>query len=50
MIIYETFLILNGVGFTVGEEVKYPMYLALAAGELSEENFTTWLRNNTAAI
>ena len=46
----ETFLILNGVGFTVGEDEKYPMYLALAAGELSEECFTAWLRKNTTAI
>jgi len=45
----ETFLILNGRSFLVGEEEKYPMYLALAAGELSEEDFTIWLRGNTAA-
>ncbi len=43
----ETFLILNGRRFTVGEEEKYPMYVALAAGELSEEDFATWLRENT---
>jgi len=45
----ETFLILNGRSFLVGEEEKYPMYLALAAGELSEEDFTIWLRGNTVA-
>lgn len=43
----ETFLILNGRCFIVGEEEKYPMYLALAAGEVSEEAFTAWLRINT---
>ncbi|MDA0765421.1 MAG: type II toxin-antitoxin system death-on-curing family toxin [Verrucomicrobia bacterium] len=43
----ELFLNLNGTRFTVGEEEKYPRYLALAAGELSEEEFTTWLRENT---
>jgi len=46
----ETFLILNGRGFTIGEEEKYPMYLALAAGELSEEDFASWLRENTSAL
>jgi death-on-curing protein len=44
----ETFLILNGQHFTVGEEEKYPMYLALAAGDLSEADFAAWLRANTA--
>jgi len=45
----ETFLILNGWTFLIGEEEKYPVYLALAAGELSEEDFTIWLRENTRA-
>lgn len=43
----ETFLILNGREFTVGEEQKYPMYLGLASGDLSEEDFAAWLRKNT---
>lgn len=43
----ETFLILNGRCFLIGEEEKYPMYLALAAGEVSEEEFAAWLRANT---
>lgn len=46
----ETFLILNGREFTVGEEEKYPIYLALAAGEISESEFCEWLRNCTAVI
>ncbi len=45
----ETFLILNGRHFTVGEEEKYPMYLALAAGDLSEEDFAKWLREITTS-
>jgi len=45
----ETFLILNGRSFIIGEEEKYPIYLALAAGEISEEAFTAWLRENTIA-
>ena len=43
----ELFLNLNGRFFTVGEEIKYPHYLALAAGEQSEESFAQWLRNST---
>lgn len=46
----ETFFILNGRAFIVGEEEKYPCYLALAAGEISEESFAAWLRENTSAI
>ncbi len=45
----ELFLNLNGMSFTVGEEQKYPRYLALAAGELSEEEFAHWLREVTTA-
>ena len=43
----ELFLNLNGRFFTVGEEIKYPHYLALAAGEQSEESFAQWLRDST---
>ena len=43
----ELFLNLNGRFFTVGEEIKYPHYLALAAGEQSEESFAQWLREST---
>lgn len=45
----ETFLILNGREMTVPEEAKYPYYLALAAGEMEEEAFADWLRENTEA-
>ena len=43
----ELFLILNGIAFTVGEEEKYPHYLALAAGDHDEDSFATWLRSVT---
>ena len=43
----ELFLNLNGVFFTVGEAQKYPHYLALAAGEHTEESFASWLREVT---
>ena len=43
----ETFLILNGREFIIGEEEKYAAYLALAAGEITEPDFSNWLRSNT---
>lgn len=44
----ELFLNLNGLQFTVGEAEKYPRYLALAAGDLGEEDFAAWLRGVTS--
>lgn len=46
----ETFLILNGRSFAIGEEEKYPVYLALAAGEISEGDFAEWLRETTRPL
>ena len=46
----ETFLILNGLGFTIGEDEKYPMFLGLSAGEISEGAFADWLRDKTKDI
>ena len=43
----ELFLNLNGCVFTIGEIEKYPHYLALAAGEHTEESFADWLRTVT---
>ncbi len=43
----ELFLNLNGRTFSIGEIEKYPHYLALAAGEHSEESFAAWLRTVT---
>jgi death on curing protein len=43
----ELFLNLNGLFFTVGEEIKYPHCLALAAGEHDEASFAAWLREVT---
>jgi len=43
----ELFLNINGVHFTVDEVVKYPRYLALASGDLSEADFAAWLRTVT---
>lgn len=43
----ELFLNLNGILFSVGEEQKYPHFLALASGDHSEESFTDWLHTVT---
>jgi len=47
VVVCEAFLWLHGVEVTPTEEEKYPVYLALAAGDLSEEEFATWLRKHT---
>ena len=46
----ETFLIRNGRIPTSSEEEKYPYYLSLASGEVTEEELAAWLHENTAPI
>jgi death-on-curing protein len=41
-----TFLGLNGVDFIIPEANAAAMILALAAGEVSEENLARWIRDN----
>jgi death on curing protein len=41
-----TFLGVNGVDFVVAEEMAAAMILSLAAGEVSEESLTRWIRDN----
>ena len=41
-----TFLGLNGVDFIVPEANAAGMMIALAAGEVSEENLARWIRDN----
>jgi len=41
-----TFLGVNGVDFVVPEAEAAAMILALAAGEVSEEGLTRWIRDN----
>jgi death-on-curing protein len=43
----ELFLRLNGCLFTVGDAEAVVMTLAMAAGELSDEEFTAWVRLHT---
>jgi death on curing protein len=40
----ETFLRLNGCVFTVGDAEAVVMMLAMAAGELPEDEFIAWVR------
>jgi len=49
-VVCEVFLILNGLQPTASEDDKYPVYLALAAGDLHEDTFADWLRKNTRAV
>lgn len=41
---YRTFVALNGAMLVASDEEKYASMLALAAGELSEQDFAAWLR------
>ena len=41
-----TFLGVNGIDFDVPEADAAAMILALAAGEVSEESLTRWIRDN----
>ena len=41
-----TFLGVNGIEFNVPEAEAATMILALAAGEVSEESLTRWIRDN----
>jgi death on curing protein len=43
----ELFLRLNGCLFTVGDAEAVVMTLAMAAGELSDAEFTAWVRMHT---
>lgn len=42
-VVCETFLNLNGWELTASDAELYPVYLALAAGEMEEEAFAKWL-------
>lgn len=48
-VVYRLFLKWNGIEMTAEKTERYLTMLALAAGEISEEDFSTWLRENTAA-
>jgi death-on-curing protein len=48
-VVYRLFLKWNGIEMTADRASRYTTMLALAAGELSEEDFAAWLRGNTKA-
>ena len=49
-VVCETFLLLNGFELTATDIEAYPIFLSLAAGELSEESLADWLTKNTRTV
>ncbi len=47
-VVYRLFLKWNGVKLLADKTQRYVTMLALAAGEISEEDFAVWLRENTS--
>ena len=45
-VVCRVFLDVNGLAFSASDEDKYTAMLALAAGDLSEEDFSNWLRKS----
>lgn len=46
----ETFLVLNGVDLTASDADCVTTMLELAAGGISEDEFSQWLRDNSALV
>ncbi len=44
LIVARLFLLLNGMDLVATQEEKYSIFLALAAGDLSEEGLANWVR------
>ena len=44
LIVARLFLLLNGIELVATQEEKYSTFLALAAGQLSEEDVANWVR------
>lgn len=45
----EVFIVLNGAELVADDIALYPIYIALAEGSLSEDEFATWLRARIVA-
>jgi death-on-curing protein len=45
-VVMRTFLKLNGYDIQASSEEKYQIWLALAAGKLSEEELASWIREH----
>lgn len=50
LIVARLFLLLNGVNLVATQEEKYSTFLALAAGELEEEELADWLRAHLDSV
>ena len=50
LIIARLFLLLNGMDLVATQEEKYSTFLALAAGELSEEYLANWVRAHLDSV
>ena len=48
-VVYRLVLKWNGIELLAEKTQRYVTMLALAAGEISEEDFATWLRANTSS-
>ena len=46
-VVCELFMVLNGYLLLADDPTMYPVFLDLAAGELSEEALADWLRSNS---
>jgi death-on-curing protein len=49
LIVARLFLLLNGMNLVATQEEKYLTFLALAAGELSEEDLAIWVREHLSS-
>lgn len=50
MVVAVMFLELNGYTFSASNEERFNTFLALAAGELSEDAFTDWLKQHVRQV
>ncbi len=50
LIVVRLFLLLNGMNLVANQEEKYSTFLALAAGELSEEDLAHWVRAHLDSV
>ena len=50
LIVARLFLLLNSTDLVATQEEKYSTFLALAAGELSEEDLANWVREHLDSV
>ena len=50
LVALETFLVLNGCAFAVGDAEAVVVTLMLAGGEMPDQEFTDWVRSNTRLL